>query len=126
MYSSLAAVAKTTELPTCDVIAPLASLASLPVDQVVVEEEVTAEMECSFGEEAVGVVVEIVREGMEEKEDSRALFKVRKDNMVVVTVVVVAVVVAVYTPIKCECRFGASKLTLLRHHDPPPARGEHD
>ena len=87
MYSSLAAVAKTTELPTCDVIAPLASLASLPVDQVVVEEEVTAEMECSCGEEAVGVVVEIVREGMEEKEDSRALFKVRKDNMVVVTVV---------------------------------------
>jgi len=83
MYSSLAAVAKTTELPTCDVIAPLASLASLPVDQVVVEEEVTAEMECSCGEEAVGVVVEIVREGMEEKEDSRALFKVRKDNMVV-------------------------------------------
>ena len=98
MYSSLAAVAKTTELPTCDVIAPLASLASLPVDQVVVEEEVTAEMECSCGEEAVGVVVEIVREGMEEKEDSRALFKVRKDNMVVVTVVVVKVVVA-YTPI---------------------------
>jgi len=104
MYSSLAAVAKTTELPTCDVIAPLASLASLPVDQVVVEEEVTAEMECSCGEEAVGVVVEIVREGMEEKEDSRALFKVRKDNMVVVTVVVTVVVVtvvvvAVYAPI---------------------------
>ena len=80
MYWSLAAVAKTTELPTCDVIAPLASLASLPVDQVTVEEEVTAEMECSCG--AGSVVVEIVREGTEEKEDTFALFrKVRKVNM---------------------------------------------